>query len=85
MANNSGHILMAMDWRGMLLLDLPVVIKTRMGNPNALATSTILACSTSPAMDYWTGWASMGRELLQRRITMAGRQTCFTGSPKGES
>eukprot|EP00581_Thalassiosira_minuscula_P010918 CAMPEP_0183711454 /NCGR_PEP_ID=MMETSP0737-20130205/6956_1 /TAXON_ID=385413 /ORGANISM="Thalassiosira miniscula, Strain CCMP1093" /LENGTH=892 /DNA_ID=CAMNT_0025939965 /DNA_START=139 /DNA_END=2817 /DNA_ORIENTATION=+ len=34
MANDNGYILMAMDWRGMSVFDLPVVIKTLIGNPN---------------------------------------------------
>ena len=34
MANDNGYILMAMDWRGMSRFDLPVVIKTLIGNPN---------------------------------------------------
>lgn len=34
MANDNGYILTAMDWRGMSLFDLPVVIKTLIGNPN---------------------------------------------------
>eukprot|EP00980_Cylindrotheca_fusiformis_P007203 scaffold1525_cov142-Cylindrotheca_fusiformis.AAC.3 len=34
MANDNGYIVMAMDWRGMSLFDLPIVIKTLIGNPN---------------------------------------------------
>lgn len=34
MANNNGYILIAMDWRGMSVFDLPVVIKTLIGSPN---------------------------------------------------
>jgi hypothetical protein len=33
MANENGYLLMAMDWRGMSTFDLPVVIKTLIGNP----------------------------------------------------
>lgn len=35
MADDNGYILMAMDWRGMSSFDLPVVIKTLLGNPDA--------------------------------------------------
>lgn len=34
MANENGYLMMAMDWRGMSLFDLPVVIKTLIGNPS---------------------------------------------------
>ena len=34
MAHENGYLLMAMDWRGMSLFDLPVVIKTLIGNPS---------------------------------------------------
>ena len=34
MANENGYILTAMDWRGMSVFDLPIVIKTLIGNPN---------------------------------------------------
>ena len=34
MANDNGYIIMAMDWRGMSLFDMPVVIKTLIGSPN---------------------------------------------------
>lgn len=34
MANDNGYIMMAMDWRGMSSFDLPVVIKTLVGNPD---------------------------------------------------
>eukprot|EP00578_Thalassiosira_sp_NH16_P018857 CAMPEP_0181089100 /NCGR_PEP_ID=MMETSP1071-20121207/7127_1 /TAXON_ID=35127 /ORGANISM="Thalassiosira sp., Strain NH16" /LENGTH=796 /DNA_ID=CAMNT_0023171035 /DNA_START=286 /DNA_END=2676 /DNA_ORIENTATION=- len=34
MADDNGYILMAMDWRGMSRSDLPVIIKTLIGNPN---------------------------------------------------
>ncbi len=34
MANDNGYIMMAMDWRGMSSFDLPVVIKTLIGNPD---------------------------------------------------
>lgn len=34
MANENGYILMAMDWRGMSVFDLPNVIKTLVGNPD---------------------------------------------------
>lgn len=33
MANDNGYIMMAMDWRGMSSYDLPVVIKTLIGEP----------------------------------------------------
>jgi hypothetical protein len=34
MANKNGYIITAMDWRGMSLFDLPIVIKTLMSKPN---------------------------------------------------
>jgi len=34
MANENGYILMAMDWRGMSVFDMPIVVKTLIGNPN---------------------------------------------------
>lgn len=34
MANDNGYILMAMDWRGMSIFDLPIVIKTLIGSPD---------------------------------------------------
>jgi len=34
MANDNGYLLMAMDWRGMSVYDLPVVIKTLIGSPD---------------------------------------------------
>lgn len=34
MANDNGYLLFSMDWRGMSAFDLPVVIKTLIGNPN---------------------------------------------------
>ncbi|CAJ1946360.1 unnamed protein product [Cylindrotheca closterium] len=34
MAHENGYLLMAMDWRGMSLFDLPVVIKTLIGDPS---------------------------------------------------
>ncbi|KAL3940751.1 MAG: hypothetical protein SGBAC_004758 [Bacillariaceae sp.] len=34
MAHDNGYLLMAMDWRGMSLFDLPVVIKVLIGNPS---------------------------------------------------
>ena len=34
MANKNGYIMMAMDWRGMSAFDLPIVIKTLIGEPD---------------------------------------------------
>jgi len=34
LANENGYVLMAADWRGMSLFDLPVVIKTLIGSPS---------------------------------------------------
>lgn len=35
MANKNGYLLFSMDWRGMSVFDLPIVIKTLIGNPNS--------------------------------------------------
>ncbi|VEU34510.1 unnamed protein product [Pseudo-nitzschia multistriata] len=34
MGNNNGYITMGMDWRGMSRVDLPIVIRTLVGNPD---------------------------------------------------
>jgi hypothetical protein len=34
MANDNGYIMMAMDWRGMSVYDIPVVLKTLVGSPD---------------------------------------------------
>ena len=68
MANDEGYIIMAMDWRGMSVYDLPIVIKTLMAKPrlfHAIRDNLIQGYANKFALQHFSQNGMLDLQWLQ--------------------
>lgn len=86
MANDQGYVIVAMDWRGMSIFDLPVVIKTLLSKPRlfrAVRDNLIQGYSNKFALLHFTQSGMLDLDWFQFETSTGATQAVptYSGNP----